>query len=72
MAAGIFPENPALAAAPGQSHTGEVAVPGPLWSIIEHFFSLSEPKLAEEEGGTYELMQFQMKAGENNGGFKTF
>merc|ERR1712241_889708 len=28
--------------------------------------SLSEPKQAEEQGGTYELMQFQMKAGENN------
>merc|ERR1712038_299555 len=28
--------------------------------------SLSEPKPAEEDGGTYELMQFQMKAGENN------
>jgi len=28
--------------------------------------SLSEPLQAREEGGTYELMQFQMKAGQNN------
>jgi len=28
--------------------------------------SLSEPLQSGEEGGTYELMQFQMKAGQNN------
>ena len=75
MAAGILPADPALAPAPGQPHTGEVraGLAGPHWPIItQHHFSLSEPKQAEEDGGTYELMQFQMKAGENNGGFQTF
>ena len=79
MAAGIFPADPALAPAPGQPHAGEVraGLTGPHWPSLainysQHHFSLSEPKQAEENGGTYELMQFQMKAGENNGGFKTF
>ena len=75
LARGIFPADPALAPTPGQSHTGEVTsvLPGPTGQYLNiSHFSLSEPKPAEEDGGTYELMQFQMKAGENNGGFKTF
>ena len=72
MAVGIFPEDSALAPQPGQPHPGQVRGDGGGAGDQETnciSFSLTEPAQSVETGGTYELMQFQMKAGKNEVNF---
>ena len=69
MAVGIFPEDSALAPQPGQPHPGQVRGTEEEQETNCISFSLTEPAQSVETGGTYELMQFQMKAGKNEVNF---